>query len=184
MIEALLDVTRVKFVGRLPIKRVPTDLGARVPAVVDEMSAASPGRTIELQMEGDLQGQWDPGRVDQALSNLIYNALQYGDRHTPVRVSLDGTPEAVELRVKNEGPAIPPDLVPLLFEPFTRGTPDDAARPGLGLGLYITKQIVLAHGGDIHVESTDQTGTQVSIVMPRGIELPELVEAGSSSRTA
>src|SRR5215831_11886417 len=135
MIETLLDVTRVESTGRLPIRRLPTDLGARARAVVDEMSAAYPGRTIELQVEGDLQGQWDPGRVDQALSNLISNGLQYGVRQAPVRVSIDGTGEAVEIRVKNEGPAIPPDLVAVLFEPFTRGTSDDEAHHGLGLGL-------------------------------------------------
>jgi len=166
MIETLLDVTRVEAGGRLPIRRRPTDLGARARAVVDEMSAASPDRTIELQMEGNLQGQWDPGRIDQALSNLIANGLQYGDPRRPVRVSLDGTGEVVELRVRNEGPAVPPDLAPVLFEPFTRGTSDTAPH-GLGLGLYITKQIVLAHGGDIHVESIDPTGTQFSLILPR-----------------
>jgi PAS domain S-box-containing protein len=185
MIEALLDVTRVKFIGRLPIRRVAADLGVRARAVVDEIRAASPGRTIELRAEGDLQGHWDPGRVDQALSNLISNGLQYGDPRTPVRVSLDGTGEAVELRVKNEGPPVPPDVLPLLFEPFRRGTSDDAARHGLGLGLYITKQIVLAHGGDIHVESTDQTGTRFVLILPRGGEAEKPVEeVGVSPATA
>jgi len=150
--------------------------------VVDEMSAASPGRAIELQMEGDLQGQWDPGRVDQALSNLICNGLQYGDRRKPVRVSLDGTGEVVELRVKNEGPPMPPDVLRVLFEPFTRGTPDDSVTHGLGLGLYITKQIALAHSGDIRLDSTDQTGTQFTLVLPRGIEPPERLEVGANSR--
>jgi len=182
MIEALLDATRVKFSGRLPIRRVPTDLGARARAVVDEMSAAAPGRAIELQVEGDLQGQWDPGRVDQALSNLICNGLQYGDRRKPVRVSLDGTGEAVELRVKNEGPPVPPHVRTVLFEPFTRGTSDDPAHHGLGLGLYITKLIALAHGGDIRLDSTDQTGTQFTLVLPRGIERAARVEVGANSR--
>jgi signal transduction histidine kinase len=172
MIETLLDVARVESTGRLPIKRLPTDLGARARAVVDEISASSPGRTIELQMEGNLQGQWDPDRVDEALENLIANGLQHGDERTPVRVSVEGNGEAVKLRVKNEGPAVPPDVVPVLFEPFTRGTSDDAPRPGLGLGLYITKQIALAHGGDVHVESSDQTGTQFTLVLPRGTEQP------------
>ena len=180
MIETLLDVTRVEATGRLPIKRLPTNLDARARAVVDEMSAACPGRMIELQVKGDLQGQWDPGRIDQALTNLISNGLQYGNPRTPVLVSLDGTGEAVELCVKNEGPALPRDLVPLLFEPFTRGTSDDTLHRGLGLGLYITKQIALAHQGDIHVESTDQTGTQFNMILPRGIESAEHVDAGSA----
>jgi PAS domain S-box-containing protein len=181
MIETLLDLTQVNSTGSLPIRRLPTDLGTRARTVVAEISAASPSRTIELQVEGGLQGQWDPGRIDQALSNLICNGLQYGDPRKPVRVSLDGTGEAVELRVKNEGAAIQPTLVPVLFEPFTRGASEDGAHHGLGLGLYITKQIALAHGGDIHVESSDQTGTQFTLVLPRGIEAPERVEVGSTS---
>jgi phosphoserine phosphatase RsbU/P len=170
MIETLLDVTRVQSTGRLPIKRVPTNLADRARAVVDEISATSPGRMIELQMEGNLEGQWDPGRIDEALSNLISNALQYGDRRKSVRVSLEGTGGVVDLCVKNDGPPIPADLVPTLFEPFTRGSSDDGPRRGLGLGLYITKQIVLAHGGEIFVESTEQTGTQFRFVLPRGSE--------------
>ena len=99
---------------------------------------------------------------------ITVNCRNY--ERTPVRVSLEGNGEAVELRVRNEGTAVPPDVFPVLFEPFTRGTSDNANRPGLGLGLYITKQIALAHGGDIHVESSDQTGTQFTVVLPRGIE--------------
>jgi signal transduction histidine kinase len=185
MIETLLDVFRVRSTGRLQIRRVPADLGDRARAVVDELSAASPSRTIELQTEGNLSGQWDAGRIDQALSNLIANGLEHGDPRTPVRVSLDGRKDIVELRVRNEGPAIPPGVVPTLFEPFTTGTSNDAVHRGLGLGLYITRQVVLAHGGDIHVESSDQTGTEFSVFLPRGIEPAELVEAGhaSSSRS-
>src|SRR5262245_9472729 len=171
MIETLLDFTRVQSGGRLPISRVPTDLGARARDLVDEMRSASPDLTIDLQTQGNLLGQWDPARIDEALSNLIANALQYGNPQKPVRVSLDGNGTVVELRVMNEGPAIPPDLIPVLFEPFRRG-PSEAAphsRHSLGLGLYITKQIVLAHGGEIHVESTDQTGTQFSVILPSAV---------------
>src|SRR5262249_52995975 len=118
MIATLLDVTRMESVGKLPIRRLPTDLGARAREVVDELRAASPGRTIELEVRGDLEGQWDAGRVEQALSNLIANALEYGDPQKPVRVSLDDLGNVVELHVRNEGPPVPPALVPVLFEPF------------------------------------------------------------------
>jgi phosphoserine phosphatase RsbU/P len=165
MIETLLDFTRVQSGGRLVLSRVPTDLGARARDLVDEMRSASPDLTIDLQVQGNLLGQWDPARIDEALSNLIANALQYGHPQKPVRVSLEGNGEVVELRVMNEGPAIPPGLIPALFEPFTRGS-SQAAPHSLGLGLYITKQIVLAHGGEIHVESTDQTGTQFCVILP------------------
>jgi phosphoserine phosphatase RsbU/P len=122
MIETLLDFTRVQSGGRLVLSRVPTDLGARARDLVDEMRSASPDLTIDLQVQGNLLGQWDPARIDEALSNLIANALQYGHPQKPVRVSLEGNGEVVELRVMNEGPAIPPGLIPALFEPFTRGS--------------------------------------------------------------
>ncbi|HEX7797477.1 MAG TPA: ATP-binding protein [Vicinamibacterales bacterium] len=175
MIETLLDFTRAAYGGRLPVKRVSTDLGARAQVVVDEMRAAAPNLTIELQLQGNLSGEWDPGRIEQALSNLIANAVQYGDPLRPVRVLLDGKTDVVELRVMNEGPAIPPEVVPVLFEPFRRGVSEERTSGivqhgsglGLGLGLYITKQAVLAQGGEIHVESTDESGTQFSVTLPR-----------------
>jgi signal transduction histidine kinase len=166
LIETLLDFTRVQSGGKLPISRVPTDLGDRARDVAEELHSASPGLQIELQMQGNLRGQWDPARIDEALSNLITNAHQHGNPKRPVRVSADSQGDIVELRVRNEGPAIPPNLIPVLFEPFIQGA-SVVAPYSLGLGLYITKQIVLAHGGEIHVESSDETGTQFSVILPR-----------------
>jgi PAS domain S-box-containing protein len=167
MIETLLDFARVESFGRLPVSPVPTDLGAQAREVVEETRAAWPDRAIELETSGDLCGRWDPARVEQAMSNLIGNALQHGYPGKPVYVSVDGLgTAAVLVKVKNEGKPIPPDLMPVLFEPFARGA-SDTSQHGLGLGLYVVKQIVAAHGGTIEVESNPEVGTLFTLLLPR-----------------
>ncbi len=165
MIETLLDLARARACGRLPITRVPADLGALAREVVDESAAAYPDRTIELQTQGPLEGRWDPGRVKQAISNLVGNAMRYGDLRRPVHVYVEGSGEAVVLKVHNEGPPIPSDLRPVLFDAFSRG---DTSPHGLGLGLFIVKlQIALAHDGTVGAESCAETGTALTLVLPR-----------------
>jgi signal transduction histidine kinase len=167
MIATLLDFTRVECLGKLPVSLAPTDLGVGVREVVDEARAASQDRAIDLETRGDLHGRWDSARVKQATANLIANALQYGDPRKPVRISVDGAGAAVVLNVKNEGPAVPPDLLPVLFEPFSRG-PSDRSPLGLGLGLYIVRQVAIAHEGTVDVESKAETGTVFTLRLPRG----------------
>jgi signal transduction histidine kinase len=166
MIETLLDFARVGSLGKLQVSPASTDLGDRAREIVDESRTAWPDRTIDLDIRGDPRGQWDPARIDQAISNLVVNALHHGDPGKPVRVSIDGAGENVVLKVKNEGPPIPTELMPVLFEPFTRGS-SDRSPGGLGLGLYIVKQITLAHGGDVDLESNTATGTVVTLRLPR-----------------
>jgi signal transduction histidine kinase len=173
MIATLLDVTRVESLGTLPVVPAPTELGTRARDVVDEASVAWPTRKIELDLRGDLHGQWDSARIEQAMSNLVANALQYGDPRKPVRVSIDGTGSVVILKVKNEGPLIPRELMPVLFEPFTRGASDTSPH-GLGLGLFIAKQIAIAHGGSIAVESNAEAGTVFTLVLPRTAPMPSV----------
>jgi signal transduction histidine kinase len=102
-------------------------------------------------------------------SNLVGNALSYGDPRWPVHILVLGTGEDVVLAVRNEGPPIAAELIPVLFEPFRRGVSEDHSPRGLGLGLYIAKQIALAHGGAIGVESTAQAGTTFTVRVPRAL---------------
>jgi signal transduction histidine kinase len=165
LIATLLDVTRVESLGRLPVSPLPTDLGARAREVVDEARASWPDRTIDLELRGDLFGSWDPGRMAQAISNLIANALRYGDPARPTSVSVEGKGSVVVLKVRNEGPPISADLIPVLFEPFSRGSADLSPQ-GLGLGLYIVKQIAVAHDATIDVESNNDV-TVFTMLLPR-----------------
>jgi len=124
-------------------------------------------RTIELCASGNLRGRWDPGRIAQLLSNLTANALWHGALESPVRVSLAGEGEAVLLSVSNRGSVIPPELVARLFEPFQQGTDNSGnERRGLGLGLFIVREVVRAHGGTIDVCSCDDL-TTFAVALPR-----------------
>jgi signal transduction histidine kinase len=101
----------------------------------------------------------------QVVSNLVGNAITHGAPGEPVRVSLDGDADELRLTVWNAGTQIPPEMLPVLFEPFRRGAASRGR--GLGLGLYIVKQIVTAHGGDIDVHSTAENGTTFAVRVPR-----------------
>ena len=173
MIEALLDFTRTRFAGRLPIEPTAADLREVCGSVVDELAAAYPNREIAMEVTGDARGRWDPGRIAQVMSNLLGNALVHGDPRAPVRVRLDGGTHEVTLRVHNQGEAIDPEEIPVLFEPFRRGLcTQPAGRRGLGLGLHIVKLIVEAHAGAIWVRSSETDGTTFDVVLPRGISCP------------
>ena len=125
--------------------------------VIDELRSAYPDRQIDAEFNLTRPVQADRARVAQLLSNLLGNALVYGVETEPVRVRVSTTATDFVLSVSNKGPAIPPETMERLFQPFARGD----VRPnqqGLGLGLYIASEIARAHGGIIEVTSTaDET---------------------------
>jgi two-component system sensor histidine kinase/response regulator len=167
MIEDLLDLARGRLAGGMQIVREPVDLAAVVGRVVRESQAAKPGRALELRQQGHFNGQWDAGRLAQVASNLIANALQYGDPQEPVIVELEGTREnTVEMVVSNAG-SIPKELLPQIFDPF-RGRSEPGRRSeGLGLGLYIVKELVEAHEGRVDVTSNPGERIRFSVRLPR-----------------
>ncbi len=171
MIETLLDFSASRFKGTLPIAPVTVDLHEVARAVMEELRAANPGREVELTTRGDGRGCLDPARMAQVLSNLVGNALVHGARDESVRVSVAGGEDELSLAVSNRGTPIPAELLPVLFEPFRQGPGcRDASRArGLGLGLYIAKQIVTAHGGEIRVRSSAESGTTFTVRVPRSL---------------
>src|SRR5439155_14511300 len=128
---------------------------------IDELRAAHPRCDIRVEINGDLRGQWDPGRMAQVVSNLVGNALTHGAYDAPVLLTLAAEEAQVTLRVTNRGPAIPEELAEQLFEPFRQGPRRNGSERvhGLGLGLFIVRQIVEAHGGTIDVRSSDEATT-------------------------
>jgi signal transduction histidine kinase len=166
MIGTLLDFARARFLGGLPVTPVAADLAEIARSVVDEMRAVTADPQIELVLSGDARGSWDPSRLSQLVSNLLGNAISYREPGTRIRVSVEGEGPNVTLRVTNQGPPVDADLLPIIFEPFRRGAPRDKSLRGLGLGLYIAKQIVIAHEGTIDVESTSE-GTTFKVHLPR-----------------
>lgn len=171
MVDDLLDFTRTRLGSGLPIAPVRSDLGQICSDTVGELEAFHPDRTLRLECSGELKGEWDTRRMSQLVSNLVANAIQHGWRDTPVTVTVRGEGEAVVLRVHNQGPPIAPEAQRTLFDPLMRPVVQEAERregsSGLGLGLYIVRQICAAHGGEIHVESSARRGTTFTIRLPR-----------------
>ena len=168
MIEQLLDATRVRAAGGLTIQRTAADLAAICRAIVDELEHAHPDAEIVLDARGPTHGEWDVDRVSQLASNLIGNAIQHAAGPRRITIVVDGTdPAVVRLTIHNMG-SIAPGLLSSIFDPFRRAAEASAHHPeGLGLGLYITRQIALAHGGDVTVVSTPAVGTTFSVDLPR-----------------
>lgn len=165
MIHELLDFTRERLAGGLVMRREPGCLGTVVRQVVEERGQAHPGRTLQLDTEGDLRGQWDAARLAQLTDNLLGSVLQHGPEDTLVALRLTGVVGGVTLTVQNDGLVVPAEEHATLFEPFRRGRP--ASPDGLGLGLYIARQIALAHGGRLTVESRNQGGVRFIVWLPR-----------------
>ncbi len=164
MIRDLLDYTRARVEGGIPVRPRTADLSEICRRVVEELEADHPGRKIERSHRGEVTGEWDPDRLEQVISNLVSNALRYGRRDAPVRLVTEAVADAVSIEVHNEGPPIPPQLVPQLFEPFKRGS-DTAG--GVGLGLFIVRILVEGHGGRVEVRSREGEGTTFRVELPR-----------------
>ena len=137
---------------------------------MQKLGDANPQARIDVSSSGILGGRWDPDRLGQVVSNLVGNAVQHGTAGSPITIELDGTrPELVRLSVANLG-AIPGEAMPTLFEPFKRTTKRTTTTKGgdrgLGLGLFIAREIVRAHGGDLAVRTIDGA-TVFETTLPR-----------------
>ncbi|GMU02326.1 GAF domain-containing sensor histidine kinase [Corallococcus caeni] len=168
LIRDLLDFTHVRTGMPLPVKPQPMDLHEVAEQVVDEVRLTAQGRALDLVCEGSGRGKWDPDRIAQVLTNLLTNAVQYSAPGANIRVEARGDAREVVLAVTNAGTPIPPALLPVLFEPMTRGTTEGSEHRSVGLGLFIVNQIVRAHGGEVEVESTAEAGTTFRVHLPRG----------------
>jgi signal transduction histidine kinase len=170
MIADLLDFTRSRLGGGIPIERSNMSIDKAVHDVVDEITAGHPERIIKLDARGGKTGEWDCARVTQVLSNLIGNAVEHGDPATPVDVTVTGNDLEAVVAVHNRGPRISDTQLNGIFGPMKgNSATGDAAGPSgnLGLGLYIAERIVSAHGGRIEVQSTDAEGTTFTVHLPR-----------------
>ena len=168
MIRDLLDFTRARLGGGIPIERKPLELHTHCRQVVEEVRLAHPDREVEVVRSGDGAGEWDGDRLAQVITNLVNNALAYSPPGTPVRVETRGVDGTVLLCVHNAGKPISRELLPRLFEPMTRGrAAGDSASRSIGLGLFIVANIVQAHGGTIEVRSEEGEGTTFTVRLPR-----------------
>ena len=176
MIEQLLDLTRGRLGNGVGFvrQRDRIDLEALVRFAIDEVASAHPGRTVKLVSHGDCSVVGDPQRLLQLFSNLLGNAVAHGVRESEIVASLVCREHDVLVTVKNRG-AVPAELLPVLFEPFRgshRRSPGGGrgGGGGLGLGLYIAREIARGHGGDLSVDSSEDAGTTMAVVLPRANE--------------
>lgn len=172
MVGDLLDFTRSRLGGGIPVDRADMSMARAVHDVVDEMAAAYPGCTLQVDTRGAQRGEWDCARITQALTNLIGNALEHGSSGTVVRVDVRGDDDETTVAVHNRGPVIAAEQLNGIFNPMKpREAGGSTAQGGpagnLGLGLYIAERIVHAHRGRIEVESSEERGTTFTIHLPR-----------------
>jgi len=185
LVNDLIDFTRTHLGPGMPIRVRQGSMVSVCRQVVDELRTFHPERWIELDVPPLLDAVFDDGRVAQMLSNLIGNAIQYGDKNAPIRVSLTATDDNIILAINNQGPPIPPDKVSTVFEPLVRVAArigsDQAEHTSLGIGLFIAREIVHAHGGQIHVASNVEDGTTFTVTLPRRGQDRRLTDAPSSN---
>ena len=163
LIDDVLDFAHGRIGNGIPLQTGPIpDVAAMFLQVVDELRAIHPTRTIGFVVEGGGGMEADAGRLGRVLQNLLSNALTHSPPDAEVDVGLRIEPARVVLSVANGGPALAPDFVTRMFEPFYRGP----SQGGLGLGLYIAARITQAHGGTIAATS-DVTATTVTCTLPR-----------------
>lgn len=180
MIDDLIDFTHTRLGGRLPVSRKKVDLMEICLTIIDEVKVTYPDRDIRLNCHPDLVGCFDADRIGQMLSNLISNAVKYGRTDTPVTVNVQSGKGQLVITVHNEGDPIPKKMRRAIFEPLMRGgVRDDKSaqqshpatyrrgEDGLGLGLYIAREIAEAHGGHIDLRSSADDGTTFEVRLPR-----------------
>lgn len=169
LVNNLIDDVRARLGKSLPITVQPMDMGAAVSNAVSEVQVVFPNQLITVRTSGLLKGEWDTLRIGQLLANLIGNAVQHGKNNAAIDVTAEGDREGVTLSVHNEGPPIPPSAIQAIFDPLTRAGGDQNAATSarsLGLGLFIAREIVRAHYGEIKVASTKEAGTTFTVRLP------------------
>lgn len=170
LIDDLLDFTMARIGRGLSVSIQPIDLHALVASDVAELALAHPGRTLRHERVGEGPCEGDAARIFQLLSNLVSNALAYGDPESAVTVTSRIDPDAFRLSVHNVGPVIPQQVLPRLFQPMVRGTDGASGTRSVGLGLYIVQEIARSHGGRVEVASSAETGTSFTAIFPARAE--------------
>jgi signal transduction histidine kinase len=181
IVDDLLDLTRTRLGSEIQIVRRPMDAGPICEMVIAELEGSHPHAVIRYTSKGDLRGEWDSDRLAQVVSNLVGNALQHGDTDKSISVTAQAHGDEIALAISNAGPPIPENALNGIFEPNVRNVQNPAkASTGLGLGLFIAKELVTAHGGTLGVTSTAADGTTFTVRLPR--LAPEGVKATGAAR--
>ncbi|HZU82923.1 MAG TPA: HAMP domain-containing sensor histidine kinase, partial [Polyangiaceae bacterium] len=160
MVQDLLAFVRSYVGATVRVSRRRVDLRRLCERLIDAIHSKNPDRPIVFACSSQLEGQFDPDVVAAIVSRLVDNAIEHGAPRPAIRIELQGGAAEVVFDVWNAGPALDPELMGRLFEPFVCGRPRrPGQREGLGLGLYLARQLVRAHGGRIDASSAEHEGT-------------------------
>lgn len=166
MVYDFLDAARIEA-GKLELQLEASDLRDLVRATVDLFEPATRTHELVAELPGDpVRLTCDPMRIEQVLANLVSNAIKYSPQGGRVRVVVSADPEAVRVAVSDDGIGISADELQHVFEPFRRTGTSTESIPGVGLGLFVARKLVNAHGGDLTVESTLGTGSTFIVRLP------------------
>lgn len=167
LLDNLLDYNKTKLGVGIHIDPSPCDLDATLREEIELLRWALPKATVKFDAEGSTRGVFDASRIREVLHNLVTNASKYGDPDTEIQVSLIGEGEGVRMTVCNSGAPLSPDALNSLFDPLRRGpwAAGSGEEASLGLGLFVVRQIVIAHGGEVTASSADGK-TQFSVWLP------------------
>jgi signal transduction histidine kinase len=167
-LDALSDFTKVRLGAQLDIDRVRDDMGVLCRQAVDDFTRVDPERKIRLTSDGDLSGDWDQARIREAIGGLIANAARFASRGSTVTIAASGHAAAeVTITVHGDGTPIDVDTLQTIFDPIARVESENATYAGLGLGLFIVRKVVDAHGGQVSVDASPEKGTTFTVVLPR-----------------
>ena len=165
LMDNMVDVSRLR-IGKLVLRRTKTNF---TNLVINEISSMKDeirlsGSHVSFSHDGDVIGYWDQGRLQQVIHNLLGNAIKYGEGN-PIKLQLRKSQDTIWLVISDEGQGIPYHLQPRIFERFERAVKSSNVS-GLGLGLYVVKQVIVAHQGEINLESKPHKGTTITITLP------------------
>lgn len=170
IVTDLLDFTRSQSGTGIPVHRLETNLAAVCERIVEEVRTYNPERQIVCETPGALIGRFDEARMEQVFSNLISNAVQHGSDTAPIMVSLHQEQDCAVFAVRNQGEPISEEAIPYIFNPMTRhsryAANEYGPSSGMGLGLYIAREMVTAHQGCIEVDSSADQGTTFTVRVP------------------
>ena len=168
LVDGLLNVSRIAQ-GRFRLDLEEVDVVALVQEIVErfEEEALRAGSSVALRIPASLEARWDRMRVDQVLTNLLGNAIKYG-AGKPILVEVTATSDQVTFVVADQGIGISEADAARIFGRFERAVSPDHYG-GLGLGLFIAREIVAAHGGSISVESAEAKGARFAVALPRRV---------------
>lgn len=181
MLDQLYDLARTRVGDGIPLQTAVGNLVEISEGVIREAELRQADAKLAVHVTGDPVGMWDVTRITRVVANLVTNAITHGAKGGRIDLEIDGTHEdEVRLVVSNEG-AIPSELIGTIFEPFRRG---ERSGQGLGLGLYIVREIARAHRGTVEVVSTPAAGTRFEVKLPRRVPTDPAADVSGAAPAA